>query len=537
MNEDKKFDNLARKFFWTFVKRNPDFATYLGLHQFDAKMPNESKKRYLEEIKIFQKFLKEFKKVDYQKLSDERKIDLEAVIYFIELSLFKLKEIRHWEQNPDIASFLGDTLFPLFTRDFAPFEKRIKNIIAREKQFPKVIKQAKTRIKNPVKLWVELGIESCETLPSFLDEILKVAKEKKLNKKVLQQLEKVTLKSKKAIEDYKNYLKKILPKAKRKFAIGYKKFKKLIELRKLGMTPEEILEFGEKQLAELKNKLKILAEEIKPGATIEEVRKIIQQNHPETFNEILESYRKAIKISKEFVEEMDFATIPKNEELIVIETPAYMRHLIPFAAYFQPAKFEKKQTGIYIVTPPYTKDLGRYNYADINNTSVHEAYPGHHLQLACANTNPSLIRLLLNPTEFVEGWAHYCEEAMKELGYDNTPEGWFVLTQDMIWRAARIIVDVKLSTGKMSYEEAIDFLVKEVGMEKERARVEVNRYTLSPGYQLSYLLGKHLIKKLKEEIKEKMGNKFTHKFFHDTLLYSGNLPIFLMRKVFEQKIK
>ncbi len=394
----------------------------------------------------------------------------------------------------------------------------------------------KTRIKDPVRLWVEMAIESCETLPTFLDEILRVAKEKKVNKKIVLKLEKANEKAKKSIENYKNYLKKLLKKSKDEFAIGEEKFRKLIELRKLEMTPEEILSFGEKQLEELKNKLKILAEEIKPGASVEEAIKLVEQNHPKDFQEILKCYRESIKISKEFVKEMDFATIPKKENLIVMETPVYMRHFIPFAAYFQPAKFEKNQIGIYIVTPPYTENLGKYNYADINNTSVHEGYPGHHLQLTCANQNKSLIRLLLNPTELVEGWAHYCEEEMKNLGFDNSPEGWFVLTKDMIWRAARIIVDVKLSTGKMSYDEAVKFLMDNVGMEEVRAKAEVNRYTLSPSYQLSYLIGKHLIKKLKEEIMQKMGNKFSNKFFHDTMLYSGNLPIYLMRKVFEEKI-
>jgi uncharacterized protein (DUF885 family) len=537
MDENKKFDKLVKKFFWTTVKRNPDLATYLGLHQFDSKMPNESRKRYLEDIKIYEDFLKNFKKIQMKKLSEERKIDLQAAIYKINLVLFFLKEIRYWEKNPDIISSLGDSIFPLFVKNYAPFEKRIKNIIARVEQFPKIIKQTKGRIKKPVKLWIVLALESCDTLPQFLDIILKTAKRRKIDKKLLKRLEKANEKAKLSIKNYKIYLESLLDKADNNFAIGEAKFRKLIKLRKLNMTPEEILEFGEKKLKELKRKLKIVARKIKKDANLDEIRKVITKKHPKSFKDALKSYRKIIKDARKFVKQKKFATLPKNEKIIVIETPSYMRHFIPFAAYFSPAKFEKKQLGIYIVSPPYTNDLSRYNYADIKNTSVHEAYPGHHLQLTCANTNPSLIRLLLNPTEFVEGWAHYCEEEMKKLGFDNSPEGWFILIQDMIWRAARIIIDVKLSSGKMSYEEAIDFLVKEVGMEKERARAEVNRYTLSPSYQLSYLLGKHLIKKLKQEIKSKMGKKFTDKFFHDTLLYSGNLPLFLMRKIFEQKIK
>lgn len=126
---------------------------------------------------------------------------------------------------------------------------------------------------------------------------------------------------------------------------------------------------------------------------------------------------------------------------------------------------------------------------------------------------------------------------MKEQGYDKSLEGAFVQTEDMIWRAARIIIDVKLSTGKMSFDEAVEFLMKEAGKDKEGAVAEIKRYTSSPGYQLSYLLGKHMIKQLKQELKKKFGKKFSDKIFHDTLLYSGSLPIFFHRKVLEQRFK
>jgi len=107
----------------------------------------------------------------------------------------------------------------------------------------------------------------------------------------------------------------------------------------------------------------------------------------------------------------------------------------------------------------------------------------------------------------------------------------------MIWRAVRIIVDVKLSRGEMSFEEAVDMLVREAGMSREAAVAEVNRYTQTPGYPLSYLLGKHLILKLKEEVKQKMGEKFDEKFFHDTITANGYLPISMLRKIFDMKIR
>jgi uncharacterized protein (DUF885 family) len=180
--------------------------------------------------------------------------------------------------------------------------------------------------------------------------------------------------------------------------------------------------------------------------------------------------------------------------------------------------------------------LGKHlNYCSIKNTAVHEAFPGHFLQGAISNRG-SFIRLLAEGTETVEGWAHYCEELMAQKGFITDLETRLIQVNDMIWRAVRIIVDVKLSRGEMSFEEAVEMLVKETGMSREGATAEVMRYTQTPSYPLSYLLGKHLILKLKEELKQKMGDKFDEKFFHDTITANGYLPISMLHKVFNQKI-
>ena len=144
--------------------------------------------------------------------------------------------------------------------------------------------------------------------------------------------------------------------------------------------------------------------------------------------------------------------------------------------------------------------------------------------------------MLAEGTETVEGWAHYCEQMMMEHGYITSLESKLIQINDVIWRAVRIIVDVKLSRGEMSFDEAVDMLVNDVRMSKEGATAEVRRYTQTPSYALSYLLGKHLILQLREEIKQKMGTKYNEKFFHDTITANGYLPISLLRKVFNQKI-
>jgi len=137
----------------------------------------------------------------------------------------------------------------------------------------------------------------------------------------------------------------------------------------------------------------------------------------------------------------------------------------------------------------------------------------------------------------VEGWAHYCEEYMRDVGFSNTNEIRFIQTLDEIWRAARIIIDIKLHSGEISFNEAVNFLTKQGNMEKDNAIAEVKRYTKSPSYQLSYLIGKYLIKKLKREIQEKMGEKYSDKFFHEVILNAGSIPIKYLREEFNLKIR
>jgi uncharacterized protein (DUF885 family) len=227
------------------------------------------------------------------------------------------------------------------------------------------------------------------------------------------------------------------------------------------------------------------------------------------------------------VRENRLATIPAGEVLEVVETPPFLRATTPFAAYFPAAPFDERQLGVYIVTPlAGSEALQEHNRAAIQNTSVHEAYPGHHLQFVCANQNRSLPRLLSSfyAHEFVEGWAHYCEELMYEQGFSAGPEVRFVQLTDLIWRACRIVIDVELSCGRMTAEEGMRMLVEEAGMAPEGARAEVNRYTFTPGYQLSYLYGKHLLLALRERVKARLGSGFELRRFHDTLLYAGALP-------------
>jgi uncharacterized protein (DUF885 family) len=238
--------------------------------------------------------------------------------------------------------------------------------------------------------------------------------------------------------------------------------------------------------------------------------------------------------ARDYILEHDLATLPANESLSVNPTPEYLRNVMPFAAYFQPAKFDRQRRGIYIVTPSVDGDpraMMEHNWSAISNTSIHEAYPGHHQQLTAAVGHPSLTRLLVDAPEFVEGWGMYCEQMMREQGFDDTPAHRVIMYTDAIWRACRIILDVRLHRGEIGVDDAIDFLVNETGFERPQATAEVHRYTYTPTYQLSYLLGKVMLLRLREDEQQRLGDAFSLRDFHDALLYSGSIPISFHRRL------
>jgi uncharacterized protein (DUF885 family) len=315
--------------------------------------------------------------------------------------------------------------------------------------------------------------------------------------------------------------------------VGEEPFARLLELRRLPLGPEAIRDLGRRYLAEVKAERAELLASNWPGRTLEDVNRELRSWHPETFEAALDEYREAISRSREFVAARGLATLPADEELRIEETPGFLRPVIPFAAYEPPAFFDDHQLGIYIVTRQ-DGNLDEHNRASIQNTSVHEGYPGHHLQFASANRNRSLARLLNaeHATELIEGWAHYSEQLMHEEGFSAGNEVRFVQLNDLVWRACRVIIDVELSSGRMGFEDAVRMLTTEAAMTPAAAEAEVKRYTFTPGYQLSYLYGKHLLLELRARRRSIEGGGFQLRRFHDTLLSASAVPAAMWDRLF-----
>jgi uncharacterized protein (DUF885 family) len=536
---EARFDRTVERWFRERMTLDPVQASYLGLHEHDAELPDASRDHVEQRAIAARSSIAEIERFTPDELSADRALDRDLLIHEARLELHDLEERRGWASRSDAAEALGKALFPLFTRDYAPFANRLETIAGRLEVAPRFLAESRTRVVAPVRLWADIDLQATLALPAFLDTILSAARAERVDDLLVARLDTCVTAAKAALDDQARWLRdEILPHAEADWRAGPDGFEQLLELRSLGAAGDEILQVGEGMLAEATAARDAICAEIDPTSSPAEVGEQIKANHPATFPEALAAYREAIATARAFVVAHDLVRFPARDRILVLETPPYERELVPFAAYYDPAAFDPDPVGTYLVTPPATPEMMReHSYPAISNTSVHEAYPGHHLQLAVAMANSSRVRLLAqSATEYIEGWAFYGEKMMKEAGFDDTPSNRYIFQTDIMWRACRIILDVKLHRGEVDVEEAAEFLVQRVGFERPAAIAEIHWYTQSPTYPLSYLYGRRMIEELRADVERRMGPAFSLKFFHDVFIGGGTMPVSFTRRLFETRL-
>jgi uncharacterized protein (DUF885 family) len=258
----------------------------------------------------------------------------------------------------------------------------------------------------------------------------------------------------------------------------------------------------------------------------------LQSDHPAPVD-LVAAYRRAVEAARAHVVDRGIATMPPGEELTVMATPILLRSMLPFAAYDPPGPYDARQVGFHYVTPRDGLDgpeleaaLWSHPRASLATTGVHEAYPGHHLQLVSSNRATTLARRVAHIPSggniLVEGWTFYCEELMERQGFLADPAVRLMRLNDQAWRACRVVIDIELHLGVMDLPAAVDYLSAEAHMNRFEAELECRRYAGEPGQAMSYLLGKREVQRLAAVYGRQRGGSLRD--FHDGLLGCGCLP-------------
>ncbi|MCR4403758.1 MAG: DUF885 domain-containing protein [Candidatus Acetothermia bacterium] len=538
---EAEFYERANAFIDRLLKEAPVVATQLGDHRFDDRLADYDRASLARQEREVREALAEFGLFEPEGFDVDAKIDHRLMVQIARSILRGFEKFKGHLRNPSMYSDeCLSGVFLLLIREFAPLEERLEKVLGRLRAIPEVLSQGKENL-NPGEVppvWCEVALESSRQGLKLFTMLIPL-----LSLKTPRLAPRLILANRRAAAALKDYIKflerEVLPQAKGQFAVGKELFEELLrENHMLDYTAEELLQTGWQLFEETKQQMEKLARELDPKKSAKQLLEAAKADHPKA-EELLEVYRWEMARAREFVRAHEIATIPAGESLKVEATPPFLRGIIPYAAYMMPGPLERVQQGIFLVTPVDPKSskkeqeekLKGHNWAKLPVTALHEAYPGHHLQLVYANKVGSLPRKLgtFISTLFIEGWAFYCEELMERLGYIAEPLQRLGRLNDQLWRAARIVLDASLYTGKMTVAEGINLLVDRVGLERSNALAEVRRYTLSPTQPMSYLIGKLEILKLIEEYKKRHPNASLREV-HDAVLSCGSLPPRLMRE-------
>ena len=535
-----EWSKLVDSFFDGYFKLNPTQGTAAGFHQYDSYLEDYSRSGVDRQIAFAKDYLGRLNNFDSKSLPFEERQDYQLLVNNVKSTLLDLEDIRSWEKNPDrYSSGLTASAFVIMSRKFAPPEKRLRSLIEREKNMLEVPIAAQKNLKNPPRIYTEVAIQQLPGIIGFFQKDVPEAFNDVKDQQLLSEFRTSNTLVITALQDYEKFLKgTLLPLSNGDFRIGPENYrKKLLYDEMVDIPVDRLLQMGYDDLRHNQQWFKNVAAQIDSKKTPEQIQSELQQDHPEP-DRLLQTFRDDLVGIRQYIIDKQIVTIPSPVAPIVEETPPFGRALT-FASMDTPGPYEKVATeaffNVTLPEPDWPKArtesfMGQFNRETMIAVAVHEVYPGHYVQFLWLPSAPSKVRKLLGCGSNAEGWAHYGEQMMLDEGYGNgDPKLRLGQLQDALLRDARYIVGISMHTGKMTFDEAVQFFQKEGYQPRSVAEVEAKRGTSDPTY-LVYTLGKLEIMKLREDYKQKMTGSFSLQKFHDTFLQQGFPPIKIVRE-------
>ena len=528
---NKTFDALQREFYHAWFRYHPEEAASVGEQACACLLRTYDDDDIGALMSLHQKMHSALDELDEDELDEDRYIDYQLMKSAVSVECHDLQELD-WRYRDPLAYVPVHAVYQLLIHPVADVQQAITR---RLQAIPEYLRGARGLLsqmpERVVPVWLQSAVEQCEIGTGFIRNLGRHAlvTDKFTNPARLQPL---LDDAAHALDEFAHYLQRELAhKAGGDFAVGEDRFDRLLyENHFIDVDARQMLAFGEKLFAKTESELSAQAESIQSGADIGTLLDKIRQKHPQPA-QLLDTYRKRMREAHKWLRKHDLVTLPEKESLHIQETPAFLQPLIPFAAYEPPTPADDKQRGLYyITTPDDTAQLAEHNRYSIDLTSVHESYPGHHLQFITANTHHghNMTRSLHASASLYEGWALYCEDLMEEQGFLNKDEHRFIMLRDRLWRALRVIIDVKIHTQGLSISDAAQMMVDKLGFDRHQADSELAWYTTAPTVPLCYATGYELIKAVREHQQQQPG--FELKAFHDALLGQGSIALPLVIK-------
>ncbi len=492
---------------------------------------------FLDDIESKRKLLEQVRNVDPGPLSPEASIDRRFLAGLLESDIYSAEQRRLWENDASIyvpAGEVGRLLEPAATE---PGEERARSFTTLLEEIPKRIELAQKNLRNPPRRFTEAAIFKTQgTIASLETDGASLAGDAPIGAADFTgRLETAVS----ALKSFEQFLEDdLLPRSTGSWAIGKAHYDYILAHRWFfEQDAEQILERGRLAFETTEALAQEVSDRIQPGKHWSEVYERLKDDHPPA-DGIKAAYQRSIDAAQVFVLENRIVSLPEGERVITVDTPPAMRRSSPFGTFQSVDRFGTDLEGKLVLTPieswmtpeQQAERLRSHHNAWIPIIAVHEAYPGHHVDALKTRENPRLLRRIARESIFAEGWGLLTEEMMFEVGFLQGDDVRLTQLRNRLWRAARVILDVSLHTGRMSYDEAVDFLVERVRFERYAAELEVGMYTVRPTYVLGYLIGMEEIMDIRSDWIEVNGEPDPPSEFYDQLLRVGSIPPVLVRE-------
>lgn len=547
--EDAKLAAAFKAYLDEEFHRHPAFATSQGHHEYDDRLDDLSPKARAEDVERTKTLLAVLPtKIDAKKLSRSAQIDLEIWTHALKYSLWQSENDPRFASDPRMyGEYISDSVFSLFTQSTLPKERNAENAAKRVTYIPKVIADAKASLKNPPRILTEIAIKRNLGAIAFYEKDIYGFAGGAPGTGDLSGPCKAAVT---ALKEYQTYLEKdLLPRSTGDWRLGKEKFARKLELElDAGLTAEDVIREAESEADRVEREMYYVAKQMWaksiPGKalppddatgrrlTVKTVLDELGKDHG-TPEGLVEDARKGVDKIKQFIRENRILTLPDPDRCKIIEMPEFQRGFS--AAYLNPAPaFDPKADSLYAVSPP-PKDwpaarqeafFREYNRHMLQILTIHEAYPGHYVQLEYGNRHPSLIRKVLYSGVFAEGWAVYTEQMMLDQGYGDGDLALRLHQLKFYIRAVlNAILDHKMHCANMTDEEALKLLIDRGFQTEGEAVGKVQRAKQSSCQLSTYFVGRTAFYRLRQKVQREQGAAFDLSKYHEAVLGHGTLPV------------
>jgi uncharacterized protein (DUF885 family) len=525
---------LGQAFLDETFQNSPVLASQLGVDGFDDRLDDLSEGAFEDRRRRSAAWLQRFDRLgDAACDSLDERLDRDLIRSHLRGEAI-LDDWLMWRRLPEI--YLNPCLsgvFNLFLHRLKPEPDLVHAAVSRLRAVPRALEDGRHNIRPELTppVYVDRAIRQARAGARFVSEVLADEVADPDLRALLADWGGI---AGGAMEVYADFLENLLPHARGEWAIGHERYSSLLrEKELLDYDAATLRARGRREYDRLAEDLRRCARQIDGTDDWPRVLEQLNRDHPRTPEAMLQAYAESTARSRQFLVDRALVTFPDGEECLVEPSPLFERPVTAVASYEGPPPFSSAMRGHFFV--PYPPDgasaqeiqdrLENNSYPSIPNTSVHEAYPGHHWHMVTAKANPSPIRRTFDTAYFVEGWGLYAENLMREQGFFTDPRQEMCQIEGSLFRAARIIVDTSLHIGDMSFEEAVDFMHTRANLPEPTARAEVARYCAWPTQASAYLTGCLEIQRIRERFMKERGGSLRE--FHDRLAASGGLPIAL----------